>query len=137
MIQECIICYKEFDSNQMITSPCNHGPYCNNCYNNITTPINPKCSICRRTLDRSVNPNQLLLTDINISDRYIYYSIISLTGNAQSDIQDQDIDEYQDIQLIQNIDNRYSTPPRRTTINPNQLNQGAIRRGLRSNRINN
>ena len=62
---DCIICMESFSQEHIITSTCSHGPYCHTCYNNITSPPNPTCAICRGPLTRSNNPNPLYANNNN------------------------------------------------------------------------
>lgn len=67
---DCIICFESFSPGDIITSTCSHGPYCHTCYNNITSPINPTCAICRGPLTRSNNPNPRYANNNNNNNLY-------------------------------------------------------------------
>lgn len=128
---ECIICFQSFEHNQAIITKCAHGPYCHTCYNNITSPEHPTCSICRGPLTRSKNPNPEYAGTYNTNqsntnqpnnniNNYIIVGIIN-EGNYNQPIE-QIVNNHPN-QFV-NQDNRFNTPERiRREINPELLIQ--------------
>ena len=56
-IEECIICYNEYNINDGITFKCNHR-MCITCYQNILNNTNNlRCPICRMSLEITDNQN--------------------------------------------------------------------------------
>ena len=82
-MSECIICYVK-DKPDIVWSICNHGPYCYDCYSIITSHISPKCSICRRELAQTFDPNLIISIDGNI--RFILSEIIYSTQDQNNQI---------------------------------------------------
>ncbi len=134
---ECIICFQSFEHNQAIITKCAHGPYCHTCYNNITSPEHPTCSICREPLTRSRNPNPKYTGTSNTNtnqpnnniNNYIIVGIIN-EGNYNQPVnqivnnQPNPINQINQINQFVNQDNRFNTPERiRREINPELLIQ--------------
>ncbi len=137
---ECIICYQSFEHNQANNTNCahgSHGPYCHTCYNNITSPEHPTCSICRGPLTRSKNPNPEYAGTSNTNqsntnqpnnniNNYIIVGVIN-EGNYNQQI-DQIVNNQpnpinQPNQFV-NQDNRFNTPERvRREVDPELLIQ--------------
>lgn len=126
-MSECVICLEDIKEEKK--SPCNHGPYCCHCYNNISSPLNPKCPFCRLDIPRSNNPNPRYVDEniIVILDRYVVTEVISNgydifnNDNNQENTSNED-DDYE---------SGFRTPPNGITINPNELRQCAITRALK------
>ncbi len=59
---ECIICFQMKSNNDKIMSPCVHGPYCTECFEQIMR-LNGECSICRTSM--RTNSNDTNSNDIN------------------------------------------------------------------------
>ncbi len=55
---ECIICVNNFMVSNIITTPCCSSLYCKECYNDITSYIQPVCVNCNIKLARSTIPNE-------------------------------------------------------------------------------
>lgn len=80
-MSECIICREDLSESEIINSPCNHGPYCQSCYNTITSPLEPACSICRGSLPRSDTPNPRYINGFtNISNIYNFIDYTNMTN---------------------------------------------------------
>ncbi len=59
---ECIICFQMKPNNDKIMSPCVHGPYCTECFEQIMR-LNGECSICRSSM--RINPNDTNYSELN------------------------------------------------------------------------
>ncbi len=124
---ECIICREDFDEND-VTSPCNHGPYCQSCYDLITSQAESKCSICRGILPRSSNYQSEQSQDI--SQRYEILEVIGYSDsfNPNGDSVDNGSEIIQVIEPQVQLD-MYSTPPRRPRCH-NDINNNPIREDI-------
>ena len=110
---DCIICMESYSQDQIITSTCNHGPYCHTCYNNITSPPNPKCALCRGVLTRSNNPNPLYTNNNNNlhNDLNLHRFIIEGVINQGTYINQ--VNQVNQVNIHNNhVGNGYTTPPR-------------------------
>ena len=124
---DCIICMESFSQEHIITSSCNHGPYCHTCYNNITSPPNPKCAICRGVLARSNNPNALYANNNNNlhNDFNLHRFIIEGAIN-----QGTYVNQVNQVNQVNHINhhgpNGFTTPPRTRPMALPELNQEVI-----------
>ncbi len=59
---ECIICFQMKPNNDKIMSPCVHGPYCTECFEQIMR-LNGECSICRTSM--RTNSNNTNYSEVN------------------------------------------------------------------------
>ncbi len=130
---DCIICMGSFSEEQIITSVCKHGPYCHTCYNNITSPHNPTCSICRGPLIRSNNPNPRYANNNNINNNnnnnnlqndfnlhFHHYNVVDVINQGnynQHFIQINQINQVNQVNQVNHVNNHagdgFTTPPRR------------------------
>lgn len=141
---ECIICKIDFLESDITMSPCNHGPYCLTCYNCITSPPQPTCSLCRGYLPRSINPNPRYIFGLNtifsqnLTEGIDRYQLIEIISHGYNSSEDESFEQHEN-QEGQHFEheNRYSTPPRRPVIRQYELRQGNIRRQAVYNRNNN
>ena len=131
-MSECVICFENIT--EEIKSICNHGPYCYHCYNNITSPLNPKCPFCKLDILRSNNPNPRYV-DENIVVILNRYEITEVISNGYNIFNNDNIQYENNQENTSNEDDDYEsgfrTPPNGITINPNELRQCAITRGLK------
>ncbi len=130
---DCIICFESFSPRDIITSTCSHGPYCPKCYNNITSPINPTCAICRGPLTRSNNPNPQyannnnnnnLYNDFNLH-RYMVVDVIN-QGTYQVDQFNNHVNNQVNNRVNNHGSNGFTTPPRTRPIALPPLTQERI-----------
>lgn len=124
---ECIICMESFSEELIITSVCKHGPYCHPCYNIITSPHNPKCSICRHPLARSNNPNPQYANNHNNNNNnnlqndfnlhFHHYNVVDVINQGNYNQHFNQINQVNQVNHVIQHNNHagdgFTTPPRR------------------------